>query len=99
MLNGDGKHHQNWHNHLEDLTVFITKKTKTRGRSRTGCWWRYVDEVTAYWSFMTCYPRDQIEKNEMGRACGRYGEEEMCIRGFVDEPCKKNRLEGLVVWE
>jgi len=28
------------------------------------------------------YSGDQIEKNEMGRACSMYGEEKRCKRGF-----------------
>ena len=28
------------------------------------------------------YSGDQIEKNEMGEACGTYGGEEKCIQGF-----------------
>jgi hypothetical protein len=41
-------------------------------------------------SFMICttkyFPGDRM-KNEMGRECGRYGGEEMCIQGFGAEIC------------
>jgi hypothetical protein len=30
--------------------------------------------------------RDQIKDNEMGEACGMYGEEEKCVRGFGGKP-------------
>ena len=41
-------------------------------------------------SLMTCIPtlllfRDQIEKNEMGRAYNTYGGEERCIQDFGRE--------------
>ena len=41
-------------------------------------------------SFLLCrlrrtYPGDQIEKNEVGRACGTYRGEETFIRGFGGE--------------
>ena len=29
---------------------------------------------------------DQIKKNEMGLACGKYGEQEWCIQSFVGRP-------------
>ena len=42
------------------------------------------------------YSGDQIEKNEMGEACGTYGGEEKCIQGFGGdtwgkEPTWKNQ--------
>jgi hypothetical protein len=34
---------------------------------------------------MKYYSGDQIQKNEMGEACGRYGRQERCIEGFGGE--------------
>ena len=31
------------------------------------------------------YSGDQIEKNGIGRACSKYGEEERCVQGFSGE--------------
>jgi hypothetical protein len=35
---------------------------------------------------------DQIKKNEMGRACGMYWGEEMCIQDFGGKPEEKGQL-------
>jgi len=37
-----------------------------------------------------CSSVDQIEKNEIGIACGMYGGEERCIHGFGGEICQKD---------
>ena len=36
-------------------------------------------------ALLTKYLGDQIEKNELGGACGRYGGDERCIQGFGGE--------------
>jgi hypothetical protein len=38
------------------------------------------------------YLGDQIKKNEMGRVCGMYGGEEMCMQGFGGETRGKRPL-------
>jgi len=49
------------------------------------------DEVTGEWRKLhyeelnDTLSGDQIEKNEMGRACSAYGGEERCIQGFGGE--------------
>ena len=49
------------------------------------------DEVTGDWRKLhyeelnDTLSGDQIEKNEMGRACSAYGGEERCIQGFGGE--------------
>jgi len=41
------------------------------------------------------YLGEQIKKNEMGGACGTYGEEERRIQGFGGEPVGESHIEGL----
>jgi hypothetical protein len=43
------------------------------------------DIVLLHFSLLI-YVGEQIKKNEMGGACGTYGEEERLIQGFVGEP-------------
>jgi hypothetical protein len=61
--------------------IFGPKKDEVTGE------WRklYTEELTDLYSTKYYYSGDQIEKNEMGGACGMYGGEERCIQCFGGE--------------
>jgi len=40
---------------------------------------------------------DPVNKNEMGRACGMCGGEEMCVHGFGGDLRERHQFENLVV--
>jgi len=51
----------------------------------TGTWRRLPNEELYDLCCSQLYSGDQINKNEMGGACGTYGREERCIQGFGGE--------------
>jgi hypothetical protein len=52
----------------------------------TGEWRRLLNEgLHVLYLLLTKYSGDQIEKNEMGGACGTYEGEKRCIQGFVGD--------------
>jgi hypothetical protein len=54
---------------------------------RSARWYTETLPLTQYCS------GDQIEKNEIGGACGTYGERRGVYRGLVRKPVGKNHLE------
>ena len=48
-------------------------------------WWGIWHNETLLWSVLIKYVGDEIKKNEMGRACSTYGEEERCIQDLGGE--------------
>ena len=51
----------------------------------TGVWRKlHTEELNDLYSTQYC-AGDKIEKNEMGRTCGTYGERERCAQGFGGE--------------
>jgi hypothetical protein len=48
-------------------------------------WIRLYNEELYAFVLIIYYSGDQIKKNEMDRACGTYGEEERCTKGFGGE--------------
>ena len=60
--------------------IFGPKKDEITGE------WRRTQRAALFSVLLTQhYSGDQIQKNEMGRACGTYGRQEMCIQGFGGE--------------
>jgi len=65
----------------------LRKIFRPRVNEVTGEWRRLYNDGLhdLYLPLTKYYSGDQIEKNEMGGACGMYGGEERCIQGFGGE--------------
>ena len=65
--------------------IFGPKRDEVIGEWKKNCVVRRLMTVLV----TRFYPDDQIEKNEIGRACSTYKEEERCMQGFCGETCGK----------